>query len=234
MPHDLPRVTSHNNMNSNNFFAQFVAVSIPTEAPPAPSPAKLSYFATSTLPPMLPPILWSTTATALPPVSTPVVLLPAQQAPKPSFLLSKPSTIIVIKPTLLHAHHHQQTYCLHKTPPHPLLSLSLNNFSTVFHHPIPPTIGNMASTLSTRSITTNPRTSALHGNTLSALGTSQHFPTFKLPSSKPLSKPLLLATQLTALHLSGGYCFTSTCLSLHHLQKNNATTFPLAIPSMTA
>jgi hypothetical protein len=174
------------------------------------------------------------TVTALPPVSTPVALIPAQQAPKPSFLLSKPSTIIVIKSTLLHAHHHQRTYCLHKTPPHPLLSLSLHDFSAVFHCPIPPTIGNMALTLSTWSITTNPRTYALHGATLSALGTSQHFPTFKLPSSKPSLKPLLLATQLTALHLSGGYCFTLTCLSLHHLQKNNATTFPLAIPSVTA
>jgi hypothetical protein len=59
MPHDLPRVTSHNNMNSDNFFAKFVAVavSIPTKALPAPSPAKPSYFAISTLPPKLPPIL---------------------------------------------------------------------------------------------------------------------------------------------------------------------------------
>jgi hypothetical protein len=153
--------------------------------------------------------------------------------PQPSSLLSKPSMIIVIKPTLLHAHHHQQTYCLHKTPPHPLLSLSLHNFSTVFYRPIPPTIGTMALTLLTRSITTNPQTSALHGATSSTLGNSQHFPTFKLPSSKPSSKPLLLATQLIALYLSGGYCFTLTCLSLHHLQKNNATTFPLAIPSVT-
>jgi hypothetical protein len=146
MPHDLPRVTSHNNMNSDNFFAQFAAVSIPTEAPPAPSPAKLSYFAISTLPRTLPPILWSTTATALPPVSTSVALLPAQQAPKPSFLLSEPSTIIVIKPTLLHTHHHQRMYCLHKTLPHSLLSLSLQDFSTIFDRPIPPTIGNIALT----------------------------------------------------------------------------------------
>ncbi len=184
---------------------------------------------------MLQPTLWSTTATVLSPVSTPVALLHSQQAPRPSSLLSEPSTIIVNKPTLLHAHHHHRTSFLHQTQTNPLLSLFLHNFSTVFHHQIPPTIGNMALTSSTWYITMNLRTSAPHGATLSALGTSQHSPTFKLPSSEQSSKPILLATLLTAtLQHSGGYCFTSTCSSLHHLQKNNATTFPLATPSVIA
>ena len=89
----------------------------------------------------------------------------------------------------------------------------------------------MASTSSPQSITMNLQTFVPHGATLSILGTKQHFPTFKLPSSKPLLKPILVATHLTAQPLFGGYCFTSTCLSLHHLLESNVTTFPLDIPS---
>ena len=79
----------------------------------------------------------------------------------------------------------------------------------------------------------NPQTSAPHGATSSSLGTYLHFPTSKLPSSKPLLKPIQLVTPSTALHHSGGYYFTSTCSSSHHPQKSNATISPSATPSAT-
>jgi hypothetical protein len=85
-----------------------------------------------------------------------------------------------------------------------------------------------------RFIITNLQTSELHGVTSSTLGIFQHFVTSTFPPSRPLLLPPPPVSPSMTLHLAGGYCLTSACLSSHHPHAHNTTTYLSTTPSVIA